>query len=362
MKLRGKICLSVSAFLIILLIAVFVLIKNANLIVKNKLEDALRGFSVERIELNWGSVGAFNIAFKKPDGKLVFRADNISLYLDLKGIFKKEYNLSSLTLKNPYLLIEIDRYGKYANPFTKEEDKPSGQMPQISIKQFKVHGGSIDYSDGKVSSAPFITKLRNIEFEIDNISIPLNDESSSFSVEAQIPGNQKTGNIKSSGKISLKSNDLGCQVVLKNLDITQFKHYYQKKDDANITQGSLDLDIKANVKTGIINAPGRATIRGLEFESGDGFKDKFLGVPRAAVINQLKNSNDEITFDFMLEGNIKNPRFNIRESFVEKFTIGLAGKLGISVKKIGETVVVGGAKQVEKGAKGIGEGLKKIFQ
>lgn len=86
MDRKKKLYIVASSFLIILFIAVFVLIKNANLIVKNKLEDALKGFSVERIELNWGSVEAFNIAFKKPDGTLVFKTGSLYLSLDLTGL------------------------------------------------------------------------------------------------------------------------------------------------------------------------------------------------------------------------------------------------------------------------------------
>ncbi len=76
----------------------------------------------------------------------------------------------------------------------------------------------------------------------------------------------------------------------------------------------------------------------------------------------LKNKAEEITVDFILEGDLKNPRFSLRESFVEKLiTLGLAEKLGLSVTRIGESIIVKGAKRLEKGIKGIAW-IEKIFK
>lgn len=73
----------------------------------------------------------------------------------------------------------------------------------------------------------------------------------------------------------------------------------------------------------------------------------------------LKN---EITVDFVIEGNIRNPKISLRESFLQKFTLGLAEELGLSITRIGESIVVKVAKQVEEGVKGIGEGIQKMFK
>ena len=84
-----------------------------------------------------------------------------------------------------------------------------------------------------------------------------------------------------------------------------------------------------------------------------------------AVVSFLKNNNNQIVFDFTLEGDLANPKFNLRQSFMEKLNLGIAEKLGLSVTKIGESIVILGAegvKQVGKGIKGIGEGIKDIFK
>lgn len=347
MKRSSRIIIGISSLLIILFLGVFVLTKNANLIIKRKLERSVQGFSAEKIELTWRSIEIFNAVFKKDDGTPAFKSDSIYLSFDLLGILKKDYALSRLILKNPYMLIEIDRQGKLINPL-----KPSGPLPPISIKQLVIHGGSIDYSDGAITRPPFITKLRDIEVEINNLDVPVKDALASFVIETELPGTHTAGMFKSTGTINMKTHDLNCQISLKTLDLTNFKPYFQKKSDANISKGLLDLELKADIKAGLINAPGRATIRDLTFQSTGSVKDTFLGIPRAGVLYLLKNNKGAIIIDFVLKGDFKNPKFSLRESLTEKFTKGLAEKLGLDVNKIGKTVVRGGAMQL----------LRKIFK
>ncbi|MGQ9571424.1 MAG: hypothetical protein ACUVUQ_11425 [Thermodesulfovibrionales bacterium] len=133
----------------------------------------------------------------------------------------------------------------------------------------------------------------------------------------------------------------------------------------NVKKGTFDLDMVIKVKARKINAPGKATLRGLDFEKESGIGRTFLNIPRLAVINFLKNNNDEITVNFVLEGDIDNPKFNIREKFMEIISIAIAERLGLSIKKIGESIVTLGAegvKEVGKGIKDLGEGIKEIFK
>lgn len=365
MKLKQKIYLIISGFIVLIFIASFLLVRNAGLVVKHKLENALgRGFSVERVDLSWRELKAINVVLKKPDETVFFRAEKVSISLNMAGIIRREFKFSKIILTEPYLLIEINREGRYINPFNiGPEDKRETQtkIPEASIGRFIINKGSIDYSDGKVSLSPHLTRLRDIEFVIDNLNMPLSDRTSPFSIEASILGNYGSGNLRGEGKINLKVRDMDGKVKISNLDITAFKPYFEKKGEAKITRGFLDIDMSIAIKNNKIKAPGRAILRDLEFASVT-TKDRFLGIPRSAVIGLLKDSNGEITIDFVIEGDINNPKFNLKESLLEKVTLGLAEKLGLSVRKIGESIIVEGAKQVEKGLGGIGRGIERLFK
>ncbi len=369
MKKGIKIILfSLLVFVFILSISIALLIKNANRVLKHELESILgKGFSVKKIDLHWGSVEVLDIRFKNPAGKEVFRTDKLILKADFIGLLRKNYIISNIYLNSPYILLEKNQRGEIINPFLikQSKNKKEKTIPPVFIKNIEIINGSLDYLDRKVSTTPVMTQIRDIKLEINDILFPLGDNFSSYNLSATIPGRLSIGILNSMGKIKPKNKDMDCKVGLRRLDITEFKPYFQKKSDVNVKKGTFDLDMVIKVRSRKINAPGKATLRGLEFEKGSGISGTFLNIPRSAVINFLKNNNDEITVNFVLEGDIDNPKFNIREKFMERISIAIAEKLGLSIKKIGESIVTFGAegvKEAGKGIKGLGEGIKDIFK
>ena len=353
---------------VILGIAIALFIKNANRIIKHELEAFLgKDFSVERIDLHWGKVEAFDISFRNPAGREVFKTDRLTLEADFIGLFKKEYILSNLSIVNPYLFLEKNPKGNLMNPFQKkgpsrEREKP---MPPVFFKKIEVTNGSLDYLNRSVSSKGVLTKLRNVEFDFKDLTFPLKDNFSGYALSANIPGKQKTGTLRSNGKIKLLNKDMDGKIEIKKLDITEFKPYYQKKGDVNVTNGTLDMNMDVKIKSNKINAPGKAALKDIEFERGSGLGSTFLNLPLSAVISFLKNHDNEIVVNFVVEGDLNNPKFNLRESLMNKISIGMAEKLGLSIQRIGESIVetgAEGAKEVGKSIQGIGEGIKRIFE
>ena len=367
MKKRGKIILTAVLLTIsALIIVIALLIKNANRIIKHELESFLgKDFSVSRIDLHWGKVEAFDISYKNPAGTEVFKIAHLILKADFIGILKKKYILSEISLENPYMLLEKDVKGNFVNPFLKKspqkEEKP---MPPVLIKRIEITKGSLDYLDRSVSGKPVLTRLRDTEFEIKELAFPPKDNFSGYELSANISGSQNTGTVRSKGKIKLMNKDMDGKIEIRNLDITEYKPYYQKKGDVNITRGTLDMNMDIKIRSHKINGPGKAVLKNLEFERGTGTGDKFLSMPLSAVVSFLKNNNNEIVVNFVVEGDLDNPKFNLRESIMQRISIAMAEKLGLSIKRIGESVVetgAEGAKEFSKDIKGVGEGIKKLF-
>ncbi len=181
-----------------------------------------------------------------------------------------------------------------------------------------------------------------------NVNIPPGDVMSDYNISAHLPGRHGTGDLKSKGRINLKTKDTNSNLVIKNLDITELKSYYEKKGDVEITKGFISVDSKIAIKSSRINSSGKMVLRDLEFASGG---STFLGVPRSAVIKLLKDSNNEIALDFTIEGDLNNPKFNITESLVQKISLSIAKSLGMPIETIGKSVFEFG-----------GQAIKKIFK
>lgn len=352
MKVKKFIQYFVLPLCIGIAVIVSVLIYNANKILKYELEKFLgKGFGVEKIELEWGSVQAEKIRLVRPDGKQALNVDNLSVKADFIGLLKKENSISSLELNSPYLLLETDKKGEIIFPLPKREDK-KGKTGEIGktflFKQIGIKKGALDYLDRKVEGPPAFIRLKDIQLDMNNLSVPAENRVSDYELSASLPGKMGNGSLKSKGSINLKTRDTKAKLNIKHLDITLLKPYYQKKGDVDVTKGLLSVDSDINILNSKIHSTGKLVIKDLEFVSGKG---TFLGLPLIAVTKMMKDSNNEIAFDFSLEGDLKNPKFNIRDSLVQKITLSLAKTLGLPLEMIGRSVFDFG-----------GEALKKLFK
>lgn len=381
-KRRGFKIFLVSSIVVLCLalIAVAFLVKYANTIARAGIEKALgKDFSIGSIELKWGSVRVHGIAMKDRAGKEVVKVENLMVKASFMGLLRRKYIVSSVLVEKPYIYVEIDRKGDLVSPVfpagderarggvKKAEDtaRPEGKQPPVILRKIIIVNGSVDYLDRKSPTVPVMTKVRNINAEMHNLTVPFTNDLTHYTIKAAIPGSKSTASVKSEGGIRFLSKDMECTASVRELDITHFKPYYHGSRNVNVTKGFLDLDVRAKIVSRRVHAPGKAVLKGLEFGSGSGLGDKFMGVPVTLVVTFLKKSGDQIPVDFVISGDLDNPKFNIAESFMGRLSFGLAEKLGFSIKDIGESVFglgTEGTKKVGEGIGGIGEGIKKIFK
>ncbi|HNS15759.1 MAG TPA: DUF748 domain-containing protein [Syntrophorhabdaceae bacterium] len=374
MKKRGlKIVLIAVAVVVIMLgVTVAVVITHANKLIKAELESMLgKDFSIQKLELNWGKVEGTGISFKGPAGKEILKIGNVTIKANFLGFLRDEYVISSVLLKDLYMLIEVDRKGNVimpALPSEKEKkDKEKSKQdtkesPPVLIKSIVVRNGSIDYLDRKTAKTPILTKVRNIQLDAKDIAIPLGSNLTPYTLKADVPGNMSTGTLMSKGKVKLKTQDTDSRVEARKLDITAMKPYFQKEGSVNVTKGFLDLDMDVKIASRKIRAPGSVVLKDLAFESGSGMGSRFLGVPLSMVVGFMKNSNNEIPLKFVVEGSLDNPKFSLAESMSARFSSGLAEKLGLSVKGIGGSAVTlgsDGTQKVGEGIRGLADSIKK---
>ncbi len=358
-----------ATLLLPVIIAAFLLAANANRLLKSELQRRIgKDFAVRDISIDLNGVNAEEIMLKKND-KLLFRADRLRLRADLLGALRKNFSVVHLAFERPRLLLEIDRKGEVVNPFAGEERKDHandpGTAPPVSFRKITVADGELSYVDNKITQPPHLTKIESINIESTDVSVPFRDAWSAYSLTAAIPGAHATASLSVQGKTNLATYDTDARVRLRNLDITRFKPYFQKRGDVDVSRGPLDVSMDVTVRNKMIRAPGKAVLRDLEFTTGKGVGNAFMGVPRTLVVSLLKSGNGEIAFDFTLEGNISDPKFNIRESFAKKLVAGLAGKLGLGAVQAGKSVVDLGVKGVSEAGKGIsdvGKRIGKIFE
>lgn len=328
--------------LVLLIVAVFLLIRNANVIIQHELEAFLgKGFSVERIGLHWGSVRAEGITLDRPDGKRAFSTERLSVTANFLNLIRRKNIISRVSLENPVILYEVDPGGRMV-PFIPDKksekqakNKSSESSQSFLIKSFAVDGGSLDYLDRSVRGGPVKIPFRNIDLRVDDLVVPPSDSVSSYRLGAAVSGKGSSGTVNASGTLNPKTKDTKTKLMIKNLDVTLLKPYYQKKGDVDVTRGFVSVDADIVIKNSRIASSGKIILRELAFSDKGG---TFLGLPLSAVMAMMKNSRGEIDLDFSIEGDLNNPKFNIANSIVEKLALSLAKTLGLPLESIGKSV------------------------
>ena len=377
-KRRGlRIFLISSAVVVCLvLVAVVFLVKYANVIAKNGIEKALgKDFSIGSIELKWGSVRVQDIVMKNRAGKEVIKVEGLVVKANFMGLLRKQHVISSVVVEKPYMYVEVDDKGRLVSPVFPSGEKstvggrkggnhaqrPEAAQPPVELNKIVVVKGSVDYLDRKSPRVPVMTRMRDITMEMRNLTVPFTNDLTRYTFRAVIPEGRSTASVKSEGAIRFATMDAESTAAVRGLDITHFKAYYHGPQSVDIRRGLLDLDVRVRVVSHRVHAPGKAVFKGLEFEAGPGLGNKFMGVPATLVIAFLKKGSDQIPVDFVVDGDLDNPRFNLTDTFVNKLALGIAEKLGLSVKDMGGSVFGLGVEGTKKVGEGIGEGLKKIF-
>ncbi len=321
----------------------------------------------------------FNLAFEAD--KLVVvdlpgtgpqaRIEKMSLQASSQGMDAKLIEISDVLLQKPYVRIQIDKEGKLVNPLLnvlqaetggakpepaggKTPEPPAHATTQVAVKGLKVNQGEVLILDGKVSVPPHPMRLTDVSLTLDQVATPSQDTWTAYECTLSIPGKDSTGLLRTSGKTKLKSLDTASKASLHGLDITTVKPYILKAGDVDVTQGTLNLDLDLHIDKRNLNSPAKAVLRNLQFAPSRGSGEKFMSIPRSAVISFLKANNNEIALNFVVEGSIDDPKFTLRDTMMARFAVQLAEKLGLGVVNSGEKLInVQG-----KGLRGLGEALK----
>ncbi len=316
-----------------------------------------------------------------PSGELKIEASNIRAVADSRGPRLKAklvkcgaslrpsdaqgrtVVLSDVQLQDPFIRLEEDRAGRFVNPFSLERkktpaEKERGEKVALIFNGVKISGGEVLYLDGTIATPPHPIRITDIVAALDVFSLPVSNRQTVWRLSSRIPGKGAVGTIEGSGSTNFHDLDTKGRIVLRGLDLITLRPYIVKKGQADVVGGTLDMDVDVSVRSRAIHAPTHAVIRNLRLASGGRSSDVFLGVPRTLIIKLLETSKNELPLDFIVEGNLDNPRFSLQESFVRRFTVSLGRKLGVSVIETGESVIIQGGKVL----KGIGSGLRDLWK
>ncbi|OPY72109.1 MAG: hypothetical protein A4E63_01329 [Syntrophorhabdus sp. PtaU1.Bin050] len=347
-----------SIALLCLIAGIALLMKLSGTLLKAQIERAL-GDNVKAgsVEIAWGTVTIKDLVFFR-EGQQVGKVKTVDIRADFLSALKKKVMIARVDVEEPDFDILMDKKGKIVLPVSlpdqRREEKTSKtkETMAVKIKTLTIKDGKVRFED-RSPTRPVFLRFDDVKADAENITFPSADQWTNYDMSAHLAGPDHKGIITVSGKTNFKTEETKGKMTLKNVDLPLFRPYIEKKGDLSIERGFMDMNMDVGIAKKHIRAPGVLVLNDLQFRSGKGLGDTFLGIPRSMVLGLLKSGDNKIKLDFVVEGDLNNPRFSIRENLLKRATVGLAGKLGLSVKEVGEGIVGGTSKVLEETTKTI---------
>ena len=331
----------------------------ATKVLKSQVEQALGPESeVGEIVAGWSSIEVRKVRIRAPKGwpaADTLRAQRIVIAPDLLGLVSGKIRINRIDIDDAYISVLRARDGRLRLlPSLLEKPKPAGSTssaPAVSIGAIELTGGVLEFFDATGRQPAHKIRLEQLHANVDDLEVPSLSGRTRIDLKGTIKGVHRNGTMAIAGWSELADKNSDLSTRLRGVDLIALQPYLIKATESGVRRGTMELDIKSKVRKNQLNAPGTITLSGLELaSSGSG---TFMGVPRDAVVTSLKDRDGKIVVQFVLEGNLNDPKFSLNESFAKRMGTSVAAVLGISIEGLARGV--GGT------AEGLGSVIKNLF-
>jgi len=343
-------------------------------LLQDRLADLLGpGSSIASLKVNWFSLDLFGVTIEAPQDwptARAFRAARITIVPSLGTLLTDQIHISSIVFEEPYLavlrtrekMVMVPRLTETAAGKKKVEDRSSDVSRRtVTISKITMQQGVVELFDATVSRPPLKTRLERVDGVIRDIKVPWLETKTHFELVGVVKGMRRDGSAKAAGWVGLAGKDSSSQITLDAVDLVSLQPYLVRLGEAKLRKGILDMRLNSEVRANRLNGKGKIIIRVLEFAPSRSYFETFMGMPRSAVISFLKNHQNAIDVDFILTGDISNPRFSINEAIATRLAMGMAAELGVSIRSLAEDFGALGRRSVE-GVAGVVEGAGVVLK
>lgn len=357
-----------GGILVVLAIALVAGFHFATKALKTKVEEALGPHGeIGEIRVSLSAIEVIDLRIKGAPGWPAaeeLSAKRVVIKPDLAALLDKSIRVSSIRIEDAYVSMLRRKDGKLLvlpsllgaatkQPGKEGEKDAAADMPQIQIGGVTLSNAAVDFYDASVRQPAVKLRLESVNAALGTLRLPELTGRTPIAMDAIVKGVRRDGRLAVDGNMEIASKDSELKATLRDVDMVTFQPYLIKAAETGVKKGTLNLDLKSSVKTNRLRAPGTVTLADLELTSGS----TFMGMPRDTVVSMMKDKSGRITVDFVLEGNINDPKFSLNDTFSTRIGTSVAGALGISIEGLAKGLGSAGG----SAAKGVGEAIGKIF-
>ncbi|MEW6343502.1 MAG: DUF748 domain-containing protein [Pseudomonadota bacterium] len=369
MSTGRRVAIAVAGIVLVLVVVALGGLYFAQYEVKQRVIAALGPLgSAESIDVGFSSLRLTNVRLKAPPGWPApdsLRADHITIVPDIRDLLHKRMHIRSVVVSGFELSVVRRADGtlnllpnlreslNQPNPGANAGEPPLPQEKRIDHIAFEQ--GTFEFYDFTVSKPAYKVAITQASGSVENLHLPALTDPTSVTANGSIVGPAHTGTVAFGGWIKVASKDSQTTSTLHGVDVVMLDPYLLKKAGAKaqITGGTVDLTVESTVRDYHLHAPGTVTLHHLKLADTGNPLDTFLSIPTKAAVAALKTRNGDITVHFVLDGNLRDPKFSVNENLLNKLGTGFADAMGVSVEGV--------AKGAGETVKGLGNALKNLL-
>lgn len=332
------------ALLFAIAVAGFIGLRLAAGVLRDQVQQALGPEAeIGAIELGLSRVVVRDLRLPAPQGwpsTDTLRAQRVVLEPDLRTLLSDRYRVAAVHVEGAYLSVWRTREGRVRLLPSLLEDRvltprtADTTAPQIEIGAIRFENATLEFFDSSVRQPAHRLSLEQVQVEVGELQIPGLENRTTLVLQGEVAGPAGPGPFEINGWIQLANGDSEFSTQLRNIDLSTLEPYLIQSSETGVRKGTLDLDLKSTVQNRQLTAPGRLVLADLELAPADRPLATFMGMPRSAVIQALKNRERRIELDFTLEGDLDNPTFSLNEVLAVRLAVGVARTLGLSLEGI----------------------------
>lgn len=323
--------------------------------------------TVGNIEIHWRGVELQNLALAAPPGwptQSAARVSHIRVVPEWLSLVSNSMRLAWVEVTGAEVSVWKAPDGKWrALPaMTEKAQNPSGkgtarreQARRMSIGKIEVKSAALTMIDGQISKPAHKMVFRNIDATIRDFHI--GGEPSPVLLD----GTGRTGlkgHARIQGRVTPGILDSALQIDVQRIPLSMVEPYLLKAAEAGVKRGEFDLQMRLNIANKALDAPGKVLVHDLELKSATD-SPTFMGLPREALVDRLKDRDGRIEIPFHLHGRVDDPSFSLGAAFKAKLALAAADVLGLH-QILGELAKKSGVtSQVERAAEKIKEWFRR---
>ncbi|MEW9584518.1 DUF748 domain-containing protein [Paraburkholderia sp. DGU8] len=324
--------------------------------------------SAQSVDVGLTAVHLTNVLLKAPPNwpaGAPLRADEITLTPDIHDLLARRMHIRSVVVRGFDLAVLRTKDGSLRllpnlrESLNRTDDEVHGRAAPASrdkqVDHISFEHGNFHFYDMTVGPPAFKVTISNANASVDNLKLPALSEPTQVSVSGAVKGPAHTGAVSFGGWIKIASRDSQTTTTLRGVDVATLDPYLLKKTGARTraSGGTVDLTVESTVRNYRLHAPGTVTVHNLQLADSGNPLDTFMSIPTKAVVAALKAHNGDITLHFVLDGDLRDPKFSVRDGIMTRIGEGFAKALGVSIEDVGK-----GAGET---VKGLGNALKNLL-